>query len=197
MKKHTSSEIIVVITLITAAVAYRVATGEIQERSAWLPNFSPMAALVLCGAVFLPLRAGVALTLSVLFFSDVILNWLFNAPLLEVSMITRYIALGALAAGGVWLRKNPVAWKMFAASFAGSVLFYVTTNTGSWLTLGYEKTFAGWVQALTTGLPDVQPQAWVFFRNSAISDLIFTAMILACVAAVREKETESQMTGAF
>ena len=41
------------------------------------------------------------------------------------------------------------------ASLLGSIAFYVITNTGDWLLEPlYAKTFAGWVQALTTGLPE-------------------------------------------
>ena len=45
----------------------------------------------------------------------------------------------------------------------------------------YAKTFAGWVQALTTGLPGYPPTI-AFFRNTVISDTLFTAIFIACMA---------------
>ena len=102
----------------------------------------------------------------------------------------------ALAGVGLWLRSDPKPVQILAGSLAGSIAFYVTTNTASWLTLGeYSKTFAGWVQALTTGLPGYPP-TWIFFRNSIVSDLLFTMLIILCVSAAREKESESHALAA-
>jgi hypothetical protein len=67
------------------------------------------------------------------------------------------------------------------ASVAGSFGFYLITNTASWLTsTGYHKTAAGWIQALTVGLP-AYPPTWLFFRNSFVSDACFTVSFLACL----------------
>ena len=57
------------------------------------------------------------------------------------------------------------------------------TNTSSWLTgPGYAHTFAGWLQALTTGLPGYPP-TWMFFRSTLLSDLLFTTLFVLCMAA--------------
>jgi len=70
---------------------------------------------------------------------------------------------------------------------AGSAIFYVVTNTGSWLSdPGYAKTAAGWVEALTTGLPGYLP-TWMFFRATLASDLLFTGIFIGCMAATRKR----------
>src|SRR5438445_278180 len=97
MKKQTTQQTALIGAMIASAVTYRVVFGEMSSASTWLPNFSPMAALILCGAVFLPVRIGLLLPLAVLLISDVILNLHFGAPLFEASMVVRYVALGALA----------------------------------------------------------------------------------------------------
>jgi hypothetical protein len=67
------------------------------------------------------------------------------------------------------------------AVLGGSFFFYLTTNTASWLyEPGYAKTATGWLQALTTGLPGYAP-TWTFYRNTLVSDLLFTAIFLACI----------------
>lgn len=192
MKKQSTQEIVLIAALIAAAVAYRVISGEMSSTSNWLPNFSPMAALVLCGAVFLPVGLGLLLPMAILLISDLILNLHFGAPMVEASMVVRYVVLGALAGAGLWLRGHPKPVQMLMSSLAGSIAFYITTNTASWFTLGeYSKTFAGWVQALTTGLPGYAP-TWVFFRNSIVSDLLFTMLIILSVSAAKEKATETR-----
>ena len=55
----------------------------------------------------------------------------------------------------------------------------------SWLTdPGYAKNFAGLVQALTVGLPQYgATPTWMFFRNSLLSDLAFTAVFVLLMRA--------------
>jgi hypothetical protein len=71
---------------------------------------------------------------------------------------------------------------LLVASFAGSLIFYVITNTGSWLAEPlYAKTAAGWVQALTVGVPG-WPSTWSFYRHTLFGDLIFTALFVGCMS---------------
>ena len=70
-----------------------------------------------------------------------------------------------------------------------SVIFYLVTNTGCWLTdPNYPPTFAGWVQSLTTGLPGY-PQTWTFFRNSLLGDLLFAALFVGMEHSLTERKT--------
>jgi hypothetical protein len=56
--------------------------------------------------------------------------------------------------------------------------FYFVTNSVSWLVEpAYAKTAGGWLQALTTGLPGYAP-TWTFLRNSLLSDLGFSALLM-------------------
>ena len=73
---------------------------------------------------------------------------------------------------------------MLPASLAASLIFYVVTNTFSWLSdPGYAKNFAGLIQSLTTGLPQYSATpTWMFFRNSLLSDLFFTAIFVVCMS---------------
>jgi len=44
---------------------------------------------------------------------------------------------------------------------------------------GYAKNFGGLIQALTVGLPQYSATpSWMFFRNSIISDLLFTLLFV-------------------
>ena len=73
-----------------------------------------------------------------------------------------------------------------------SIAFYLITSTQAWgMSPIYAKTFAGWLQAVTTGDPAYQPQAWVFMVKALISDLGFALLLLAAYkseASVRRVE---------
>ncbi len=146
----------------------------------WLSNFAPLAAIALCCAAYLPQRYKFALPLLTLFISDLLLNATYHAPLFDPQILCRYFALAIVGLIGFALRKR-ASWKtMLPASLATSVIFYGITNVFSWLTdPGYVKNFAGLIQALTVGLPQYgATPSWMFFRNSLLSDLAFTAIFV-------------------
>lgn len=170
--------------LLFVVVAYRIVSGFTGSTDyGWLHNFAPVAAVALCGAAFLPRRIAFALPLAILFLSDLVLNiFHYHQPLLTVEIVPRYFALALIAGLGFALRGRARLAPLLAASFAGSLIFYVLTNTGSWLyEPGYAKTFGGWLQALTTGLPGFPP-TWTFYRNTLLGDLLFTAIFVACIS---------------
>lgn len=169
--------------LVLLAIVYRVVLGIAGSAHLdWLHNFSPLAAIALCGAIYFPRRVAIVAPLLALFVSDLILNAHYAAPLFTLEILPRYLALGMIAGFGWLLRDNPRPLFVLSTSLGASVLFFIVTNTGSWLVEpAYAKTAAGWTQALTTGLPGF-PTTLVFFRNTVISDLLFTGLFLLCIA---------------
>jgi hypothetical protein len=79
---------------------------------------------------------------------------------------------------------------LLPASIVASLIFYLVTNSISWLyDPGYAKNFAGLAQALTLGLPAYSATpTWMFFRNSIISDLLFTLLFVICMNLGRSME---------
>jgi hypothetical protein len=168
-------------------VALRSATGLLihSGSAAWLSNFAPLAAITLCCGAYLPQRYKFALPLAMLFVSDLILNATYHAALFDPQILCRYLALALIGLIGFALRKY-ASWKtMLPASVAASVIFYGITNVFSWLTdPGYVKNFGGLIQALTVGLPQYgATPSWMFFRNSLLSDLMFTAVFVLLMRA--------------
>lgn len=177
--------------LILAAVAYRIVTGlAIHSGTTWLSNFAPLAAIALCGAVYFPPKYKFAVPLAALFISDIVLNIHYSAPLLVPLMVCRYFALALVGWLGLVVARNGSLKTLLPASLAGSTLFYIITNAFSWLSdPGYAKNFVGLVQALTIGLPQYSATpTWMFFRNSIVSDLIFTALFVLCMKVGRSSE---------
>ena len=80
---------------------------------------------------------------------------------------------------GRWVASRPSWGTWLGGALASSLVFYLVTNSVSWWTnVGYDKSPAGWWQALTVGLPGFPP-TWTFLRVSLVSDLIFTAIFVA------------------
>ncbi|HLW36287.1 MAG TPA: DUF6580 family putative transport protein [Chthoniobacterales bacterium] len=171
--------------LLLAAVAYRIAAGLLihSGTALWVSNFAPMAAIALCGAVYFPARFKFSVPLGALFISDLVLNYIYGAPLLQAQMAGHYIALVLIGLLGVALQNRASLKTLLPASLFGSVIFYLVVNSFSWLSEpGYMKDFAGFIQAQTVGLSQYSSTpTWMFFRNSVLSDLFFTVLFVACM----------------
>jgi hypothetical protein len=164
-------------------VLYRVVLGIAGSSDVnWLHNFSPCSAVILCGAAYFPKRWNIILPMAAFFVSDLMLNAHYGLPLLNAAMLPQYLALGMICWLGVTVRSHRRPAALLGASFVGSVLFYLVTNTGTWFfSPDYAHTGAGWVQALTTGQPGYPPTL-VFYSHTLVSDLLFTGLFLACMA---------------
>jgi len=172
---------IAAIVLILVCVLYRLVLPLTGGGSEWLPNFAPMGALALCSGAFLPKRWAFALPMLAILASDIVLNLHYAMAPFYSGMIFRYAALGMICWMGWKLRDRQTAATMLPASMAGSLLFYILSNTGAWLTLPqYAKSWGGWMQAQWLGVPGFPP-SYLFLRNTMLSDLLFTALFLACM----------------
>ncbi|MSU51557.1 MAG: hypothetical protein EXS37_21120 [Opitutus sp.] len=156
-----------------------------------LSNFTPMMALTFCGAVYfrdkrLWVVPFVALTLSDLYLDHYYATtfgeqWVWPSVVLRAFCFALALPLGSLVAR----RKNWLS--LFGGALAGAFFFYLATNTDAWLRDPYYvKTAAGWWQAMTVGRPEFPPTL-LFFRNSLVSDLLFTGLFAAAMeyAALR------------
>lgn len=170
--------------LVFSAVVYRVTTGFlIHSGASWLSNFAPLAAIALCSAAYFPKKYKFAVPLVTLFISDAVINFRYGAPLLDPQILCRYLALALVGWIGLLLQHRASLKTLLPASIVGSTIFYAITNTFSWLgDPGYAKNLAGLIQALTVGLREYSATpSWMFFRNSLLSDLIFTLLFIVCM----------------
>src|SRR5256714_2866807 len=170
--------------LIVAALAYRIVTGlAITSGSTWLSNFAPMAAIALCGAAYFPGRYKFTVPMIALLISDIVLNVHYGFSLLSPFVASHYLGFALVGGLGLLLRNRASLKTLLPASLAASFIFYVVTNIVSWaFDPGYVKNFGGLLQALTVGLPAYSATpTWMFFRNSAVSDLLFTGLFILCM----------------
>jgi len=139
-------------------------------------NFSAVYALLFCAGVYFAGRLAWWLPLGTLLVTDLLLNWHYGAQLLRIEMLGNYLAyLGLIGLGRCFNRKSGFL-ALLGGGVLGAVLFYLVTNTMSWLhDPAYAKTLAGWIQALTVGTPGF-PHTWQFFRNTLLSGGLFTGL---------------------
>ena len=170
--------------LILSAILYRIVTGVFgPSDSIGLLNFAPLAAIALCAAAYFPTKYKFTVPMIALLISDVVLNIHYGFTLLSPFVISHYIGFAIVGCLGLLLQNRASFKTLLPASIAASLIFYIVTNSVSWLyDPGYAKNIAGFIQALTVGLPAYSATpTWMFFRNSLVSDLFFTALFVLCM----------------
>jgi len=154
MNKSTFN-LLIATTLIVIAVSLRL-----------LPhpaNFAPIAAVAIFGGAILPRRLAIWVPLAAMMASDLIIGFYNIMPI--TWMCYMLIAL----ASSHWLRK-PKILRGTALVFSSSLFFFAVTNFAVWLWSSmYAHTWAGLAQCYTMALP--------FFRNTALSEVIYTAAL--------------------
>ena len=136
-----------------------------------LPNFTAVGAMALfAGAKIGSKRLALFVPLAAMLLSDLFLGF-------HSTMIFVYgaIALAALIGHWGWKRWQ---WKgLVGLSLFSSLLFFVITNFGVWLTGGYEQSWQGLSTCFTLAIP--------FFSHQVVGDLLFTGVIFGFYAVIQ------------
>jgi len=131
-------------------------------------NFAPVAAVAIFGGSILPRRLAVLVPLLAMMFSDAIIGFHNLIPLTWGCYVL--IALTS----SHWLRK-PSLRRGAIITLSGSTLFFIVTNFGVWAWSSmYAHTWNGLALCYTMALP--------FFRNTLLSDMLYTSMLFALYA---------------
>jgi hypothetical protein len=128
------------------------------------PNFTPIAAMALFSGAYLPRRAlAFAAPLAALLLSDLVLGFYPG-----IAFVYGSVALTVLIGWAISARRSTL--RIAGGAIAGSVLFYVLTNFGTWLTTGmYPRTLEGLAACYLAAIP--------FFQNTLAGDLLFSALL--------------------
>lgn len=129
------------------------------------PNFTPLIAVAFFAGVFLKEgRLALLVPLVVMLIADWFVG--FHGTMLFV-----YGALAVAVLLGRWLEQRRSLLRDVAGLTAGSVVFFVISNVGVWLTSGmYPLDGAGLVACFVAAIP--------FFHNTLASTLLYGALIL-------------------
>ena len=138
------------------------------------PNFAPIAAMALFGGAYFNKKwAAFLLPLLAMFITDLIIG--FHATMWAV-----YISFVIIVGSGMFLIKQKKVTNIILASVSSSVLFFVITNFGLWIsTPYYAKTGAGLAACYTAAIP--------FFHYTLLGDIFFVSLMFGVYELVRAK----------
>jgi hypothetical protein len=161
--------------VLVLAAAWRVFTLYVPA----LSNFSPVMALAFCAGAYSGSRWMRLAPFAALIASDLYIDHyyasVFHYEWSAWSSVLRILCFTAALGIGIFVSRRRNWLNLLGGALAGSVFFYLVTNTASWHgDMGYTHDAAGWWQAMTVGHPQYPPTLF-FFRNTLVSDLLFTA----------------------
>ena len=161
------------VLLVAVALAYRVAKLKFGMLD-FAPFFNPWMALAFAGSLLMPRAIAWWVWPSLIVACDLAIG---TGEMSTMWMV--YACYGLTALAGGWMRKQSSVSLALGGTAAGSLFFYIVTNTQAWFTTPtYAKTVGGWIQALTIGDPAYQPQTWVFGMRSLSVDLGFALLLV-------------------
>ncbi len=183
----------VALVLIVLATFYRL----LPTMDFNLANFSPVMAIAFCGAVYFRNRWMWLVPFAALSLSDLYINWFYAREYGHTWNLSGFIArtacFAAAIALGAWVARRKSWLWLLNGSLLGAMLFYLVTNTQSWLADPYyAKTLAGWWQALTIGHPEYPPTVY-FFRNTLFGDLMFTGFFAGIMEWIARAKGEPSL----
>jgi hypothetical protein len=128
------------------------------------PNFSPIGAMALFSGAYLGRRwLAFAAPLAAMLLSDAVLGFY------DGFWIT-YLAVALIALLGSLALQRRTALRIGLAAVAGSVLFFLVSNFGTWSLSGmYPHSGAGLAACYVAAIP--------FFQNTLAGDLFYTALL--------------------
>lgn len=177
------------LALIVAAAAFRWAKLKGYVTLEVLENFTPWMALAFTGTLVFSKRVPFILIPLLLVLIDAAATGLQSVLHWEALAVYPCFAVAALLASR-WRGQMGMLGSLLGV-FGCTLAFYLITNTVAWISAPvYAKTLSGLIQALTTGDPLFAP-SWFFLRNSLVSDLGFSLLLLAAYnteAAFRQQQ---------
>lgn len=163
-----------------------------------LPNFQPLAALFFCGAFLAKGWRGWAIPLAA---------WALTYPApAMISGNSNYLSPSLILITGSAFVVTFFIGKRFsgagfmsllAGSLSAALTFHLITNGAAWIGSSlYPKTPTGLWQSIWAGPTGSAIPSWVFLRNMACANLLFTAIFLSARFALPSFSSKAQPAAA-
>ena len=150
------------------------------------PNFSAFYGLAFCAGAFFPRHVKWWLPLGTLLITDIALNFYYGS--FSALQVANYVAYALIILLGTRFSHRSRFLGLLAGGIVGAILFYLVTNTASWLfDAEYTKDLAGWIKSLTTGRVGFPP-TFEFFRNTLLSGGLFTGLFAGALKLTQAAE---------
>jgi len=153
-------------------------------------NFTPLGAIALFGAAYFPKKKwALIIPILALWLSDLVLNNVVYAAYYDgfafftSGFLYIYGAFAMIVILGVLLLKKITFPRVIGGALGGSVIFFVISNLGVWLSSPlYPNTFEGLMMCYTAAIP--------FFHYTIAGNLIYSGVLFGGYEYLKYKAPE-------
>jgi hypothetical protein len=177
-KKFSLSNHAILLSIIVFAAVVR-----ITAPAGYSINFSPIDAIALfSGALCVGRFTGCIITLSAVLIGDLGINRIFfdHWVFFYSGFYWQYSAYILIVIIGSQLIKNVTPIRVFSASIASSILFFIVSNFGVWFNgILYPFNVDGLITCYIAAIP--------FFKNTLFSDLFYSMLLFGSFSWAHKK----------
>ncbi len=141
-----------------------VVIGVLSRLFPHLSQFTAILAVSLFAGMYLSKRQALIVPVALMIITDAILGF-------HDTMFFTWGAMAAVSFIGVWLKKRKSLMTVFAGSIFSSVVFFLATNFGAWLSPLYPDTLEGLRECFIMAIP--------FFRSTLLSTVAYSLVLYA------------------
>lgn len=153
-------------------------------------NFTPLGAIALFGAAyFTDKKWALIIPLVAMWISDLILNnFIFSAffdgfTLLNWGMVSVYGSIILIALLGMKFLRKVTIPRVLGSAIGASVIFFIVTNFGAWLTSPmYPLNLGGLIASYTAAIP--------FFHNTLAGDIVYCTTLFGAFEYLKYRTPE-------
>ena len=128
------------------------------------PQFTAILAVAMFGGMYLKPRQALIVPVALMIVTDLILGF-------HDTMVFTWGSMLAISAIGIWLKDRKSFVAVLSGSIFSSLLFFVVTNLGAWMSPLYPHTMAGLRECYIMAIP--------FFRSTLASTVAYSLVLCA------------------
>jgi len=128
------------------------------------PQFTAILAVAMFGGMYLSRRQALIVPVALMIITDAVLGF-------HDTMVYTWGSMLAISAIGLWLKERRNFTTVLTGSILSSVLFFLVTNFGAWLSPLYPHTWAGLRECYILAIP--------FFRSTLVSTVAYSMVLYA------------------
>ncbi len=128
------------------------------------PQFTAILAVAMFGGMYLNRVQALLVPLALMMVTDIILGF-------HDTMFFTWGSMLLVSAMGIWLKERKNFVTVLAGSIFASVVFFIITNFGAWLSPLYPHTWAGLRECYIAAIP--------FFRSTLVSTVAYSLVLYA------------------
>ena len=136
--------------------------GVVSRTMLHSPNFTPVIAVALFSGVYLNKKHATVIPLALMIISDVFLGF-------HDTIVFTWGSLVLISWIGLAIKKNKRFTTIALASIVSSILFFIITNFGAWVSPLYPDTWQGLQECFIAAIP--------FFRNTFLSTVFYAVLL--------------------